>query len=31
VPYGIGDSRIRVASVPLDALLDAMLPVAPAG
>lgn len=28
VPYGIGDSRIRVASVPLQDLLDAMTPVA---
>lgn len=27
LPYGIGDSRIRVASVPLDDLLDAMTPV----
>lgn len=26
VPYGIGDSRIRVASVPLGELLDAMTP-----
>jgi predicted GH43/DUF377 family glycosyl hydrolase len=27
LPYGIGDSRIRVASVPLDELLDAMTPI----
>ena len=25
IPYGIGDQHIRVASVPLDALLDAMV------
>jgi predicted GH43/DUF377 family glycosyl hydrolase len=28
VPYGVGDSRIRVASVPLEELLDAMTPIA---
>jgi len=27
VPYGVGDSRIRVASVPLEELLDSMAPV----
>jgi hypothetical protein len=27
VPYGIGDSRIRVASVALAELFDAMTPV----
>ena len=25
IPYGIGDQHIRVASVPIDALLDAMV------
>jgi len=27
VPYGVGDSRIRVASVPMTELLDAMTPI----
>jgi len=27
IPYGVGDSRVRVASVPIAALLDAMTPV----
>lgn len=27
VPYGVGDSRIRVASVPLEELLDALTPI----
>lgn len=26
IPYGVGDCRIRVASVPMDALLEAMVP-----
>ncbi len=30
LPHGIGDGRVRVVSVPLDALLDAMTPVGPA-
>ena len=29
IPYGIGDQRIRVASVQLDAVLAAMVPVQP--
>jgi predicted GH43/DUF377 family glycosyl hydrolase len=29
VPYGVGDSRIRVASVPLGELLDALTPLVP--
>ncbi len=29
LPYGVGDSRIRVAWVALDNLLDAMVPVGP--
>jgi predicted GH43/DUF377 family glycosyl hydrolase len=31
VPYGIGDSRVRVASIPLAELFDAMRPVPAAG
>lgn len=27
IPYGVGDNRVRVASVGLDGLLDAMVPV----
>lgn len=29
LPYGLADARIRVASIPVDELLDAMTPVVP--